>query len=238
LYLIEGGKVNDLTMLLKGMPNTHIQAVDNYILRLNHLSLVQIIDSLSIIDAKDYIIDAKIVFDKQNNELLVSNNDYEYSNVFNFESGFWHKISESYRILINNYPSILAQRENSSDDGIYSMSEQDLTMNVTIILSTRPCKLDGEANFTLLHRAVQHCHITTKDSVYAGFYVFGSNDLNTWQLLTGNDRKTGKVTDIFITRTHLKVKYYCFLYAAIVKENSTINILDIQFYHKLISKIR
>jgi hypothetical protein len=62
LCLIEGRTVNDLTTLLKGMPNTHIQAVNNYKLRLNHLSLVQIIDNLSIIDAKDYIIDAKIGF--------------------------------------------------------------------------------------------------------------------------------------------------------------------------------
>jgi predicted nucleotide-binding protein (sugar kinase/HSP70/actin superfamily) len=139
------------------------------------------------------------------------------------------------------------QRENSSNDGIYSLSQNNYNNNVTIILSTRPCKLDGEANFTLLHRAVQHCHITTKDSVYAGFYVFGSNDLNTWQLLTGNDRKTGEVTDIFVTRTHGKVKYYVFLFAAEVKPwdsvnlkkiDNSVNMLDIQFYHKLINKIR
>jgi hypothetical protein len=229
------------------MPNTHIQAVDNYSLRVNYLNLVQIVNSLSTIDAKVYTSGAKINFDKKNNELLVTNNSYEYSYIFNFESGYWHKINESYRILINNYPTILAQRENSSDDGIYSLSENNYNNNVTIMLSTRPCKLDGEANFTLLHRAVQHCHITTKDSVYAGFYVFGSNDLNTWQLLTGNDRKTGEVTDIFTTRTHMKVKYYVFLFAAELKlydsENSqnidnSFNMLDIQFYHKLLSKIR
>jgi hypothetical protein len=140
LYFIEGRTINDLTKLLKGTSNLNILAVDNYKLRLNHLNLAQIIDSLSTIDAKDYIFDAKITFDKQNNELLASSNSYEYFYVFNFESGYWHKINESYRILINNYPAILVQRENSSDDGIYSMSEEDLTRNVTIILTTRPCK--------------------------------------------------------------------------------------------------
>ena len=229
------------------MPNTHIQAVDNYKLRINHLSLVQILNSLSTVDAKVYISDAKVNFDKKNNELYVTNNNYEYSYIFNFESGYWHKIDESYRVLISYYPQLLCLRENSSDDGVYSLSQEDRVKNVSIMLTTRPCKLDSEANFTLLHRAVQHCHITTKDSVYAGFYVFGSNDLNTWQLLAGNDRKTGEVTDILTTRTHMKVKYYIFVFAAEVKLydsetsqniDNSFNMLDIQFYHKLLSKIR
>jgi len=235
LYLIESRKVTDLTQLSKGLPTLDIQGVENFSFRLNYVSLVTIINSLSQIDTKEYIPVSKIGFDKKNNELLVSNNSYEYSYVFNFESGFWHKISESYRV------------ENTSVDGVYSLSRDNYETPVSIMLTTRPCKLDGEANFTLLHRAVQHCHITTKDSVYAGFYVFGSNDLNTWQLLTGNDRKTGEVTDIFTTRTHGKVKYYIFVFAAEVKLwdsvnlkkiDNSINTLDIQFYHKLINKIR
>jgi hypothetical protein len=202
---------------------------------------------LSQIDIKSYTLGSKFGFDKKNNELLVSNNNYEYSYVFNFKSGFWHKISESYRVLINYYPELIVLRENTSTDGVYSLSREDYMTNVTVMLTTRPCKLDKEANFILLHRAVQHCEITTKDSVYAGFYVFGSNDLKTWQLLTGNDRKTGKVTDILLTKTHLKVKYYVFLFAAEVKLyntetlqniNNTINLLDIQYYYKLTNKIR
>jgi hypothetical protein len=231
-------KVTDLTQLLRGLPNLDIQNVNNYILRLNHISLVQLVNTLSLIDAKDYTLNAKIGFDKKNNELIVTNNSYNYSYVFSFESGYWHKISESYRLLINSYPKLLVLRENTSDNGVFSVSQDSFITPVSIMLTTRPCKLDGEANFTLLHRAIQRCEIETKDSVYAGFYVFGSNDLITWQLLTGSDRKTGKITDIFLTRTHLKVKYYIFLFAAQLKEDSTINTLDIQFYHKLTSKIR
>jgi hypothetical protein len=212
--------------------------VENYSFRLNHISLVQIVSSLSQVDIKDYIPASKIGFDKKNNELLVTNNNYNYSYVLSFESGYWHKISESYRLLINSYPELLVLRENTSDNGVFSVSQDSFITPVSIMLTTRPCKLDGEANFTLLHRAIQRCEIETKDSVYVGFYVFGSNDLITWQLLTGSDRKTGKITDIFLIRTHLKVKYYIFLFAAQLKGNSTINTLDIQFYHKLMSKIR
>jgi hypothetical protein len=193
---------------------------------------------LSTIDAKNYILSSKIGFDKKNNELLVTNNNYDYSYVYSFESGFWSKRSESFRILINAYPLLLSIRENSSNDGVFSLSQEDFTNTIATMLTTRPCKIDNEANFILLHRAIQRCEIETKTSTYSGFYVFGSNDLHTWQLLQGNDKKTGKVIDIFLTRSHKKCKYYIFVYAADIKEYSSINNIDIQFYHKLTNKIR
>jgi hypothetical protein len=186
-------------------------------------------------------------FDKKNNELMVTNDSYQYSYVYSFESGYWHKTDKSYKLLINSYPEVLALHANGSNDGIFNLSAEDLSNSVPTMLTTRPCKLDGEANFTLLHRAIQRCKIETKDNVYAGFYIFGSNDLKTWQLLAGNDRKTGKITDIFATRTHLKVKYYIFVFAAELKLydslNSrkminTINTLEVQYYPKIINKLR
>jgi len=238
LYLIEGRNVVHLSQLLHGLPNLDIQEVDNYILRLNHLSLVQIDASLSIIDAKSYILGAKVGFDKKNNELLVTNNTYDYSYVFSFESKLWHKINESFRVLINSYPELLVLRENSSDDGVFSVSQGSYATPVATMLTTRPCKLDNEVDFTLLHRAIQRCEIETAESTYAGLYVFGSNDLRTWQLLSGNDRKTGKITDILTTRVHHKVKYFVFVFAAILTEYSSINNLDIQFYSKITNKLR
>jgi hypothetical protein len=200
--------------------------------------LVQLVNSLSTIDAKVYISGAKIGFDKKNNELLVTNNSYDYSYVFSFESKLWHKISESYRVLINSYPELLALRENITEDGVYNVSVNNFLTPVKTMLTTRPCKLDNEVDFVLLHRAIQRCEIETKESTYAGLYVFGSNDLRTWQLLAGNDRKTGKITDILITRAHHKVKYFVFVFAAILTEYSTVNNLALQFYPKITNKLR
>lgn len=140
--------------------------------------------------------------------------------------------------MINSYPVLLGLHDNGSNDGVFSISVNTFVTPVTVMLTTRPCKLDGEVNFILLHRAIQRCKIETSESMYAGFYVFGSNDLKTWQLLAGNDRKTGNVTDILTTRAHLKVKYYVFLFASILKENSTVNTLEIQYYPKIANKIR
>ena len=142
---IECRIINDLTQLLHGPPNLDIQGVDNYSLRLNHISLTQIVASLLHIDAKDYISDVKVGFDKKNNELLVTNSNYNYSYVFSFESGYWHKISESYRILINSYPELLVLREDSSDDGVYSVSKDSNETIVATMLSTRPYKQDNKS---------------------------------------------------------------------------------------------
>jgi len=179
-----------LTQLLHGLPNLDIQAVNNYTFRLNHLSLVQIVDNLSTIDAKDYILGSNCIigFDKKNNELLVTNHrlagtldddadadllskyglnpegyDLNYSYVFSFESGFWHKRSNSYRILINKYPELLIQRENSSNDGIYSLSQDNYNNNITTVLTTRPCKQNRKNYFTLLQPNIRHHKIETNN---------------------------------------------------------------------------
>jgi hypothetical protein len=86
INLRNGRNFTHVNQSLHGLPNLDIQAVDNYKLRLNHLNTVQLLDSLSTIDAKVYISGAKIGFDKKNNELLVTNNTYDYSYVFSFES--------------------------------------------------------------------------------------------------------------------------------------------------------
>jgi len=39
-------KVTDLTKLSKGLPNLDIQGVENFLLRLNHISLVQIVKNM------------------------------------------------------------------------------------------------------------------------------------------------------------------------------------------------
>jgi hypothetical protein len=58
------------------------------------------------------------------------------------------------------------------------------------------------------------------------------------QLLAGNDRKTGKITDILITRIQHKVKYFVFVFAAILTEYSTVNNLALQFYPKIDNELR
>lgn len=55
LYIAVGTQVTELSAQLFGSPNTDLQQVADYKLRVNHDSLVKLLDSLSTIDAKVYI---------------------------------------------------------------------------------------------------------------------------------------------------------------------------------------
>jgi hypothetical protein len=44
-------------------------------------------------------------------------------------------------------------------------------------VDTCPAKVNGRADFVLIHRAIQRWEIETTAACYAGFYVFGTNDL-------------------------------------------------------------
>lgn len=237
LFVVSGIDVTDLTQLLIGSPNLALQAEQNYLLRLNRTELVQLVNSVSIVDAKTYILGAKVGFDCVNNELIVTNSLYNYSYVFSFESKNWFKISDSFDILINRYPQLLVVRENTNP-GIFTLSVESFDGSIDVLLTTRPCKIDGSNVFTLIHRVIQRCELNLASSKYAGFYVFASNDLRKWQLLIGSDRKTGSFTDIERSRVHCKAKYFIFVFAACLTEGSSINEIDIQYYHKLLAKIR
>lgn len=169
---------------------------------------MQLLSNLSTIDSKDYSDNANIGYNQKLDELLISNQNYAYSYLYSFKSGYWHKIDESFRVLIDSYPKLIVLREDSSNNGVFDMSTEQFGADVSTLIVTRPCKIDNDVNFTMLNRAIQRCEIETSASTYAGFYVFGSNDLQTWQLLQGSDKKTNRVTDIFCTRSHLKVKYF------------------------------
>ena len=138
LYLVSGRSVQELSKGLHGLPNLYIQSVDNFKLRVNHANLVQLPNSLSIINAKLYMVDAKVGFNKQNNELLVTNSDYNYSYVYNFESGYWNKLSESFGVIINAYPNLQVVRSGGSNDGVFSLSDENFDTTVQTILVSRP----------------------------------------------------------------------------------------------------
>ena len=238
LFLISGRNVQDITQMLVGRINTDFQANAQYLFGINNQSTVQLVNNLSTVDAKSYILGANVGFDKDNNELVISNDNYDYSYVMNFDSGAWYKISASYAYFINKYPKLLAVKRYTTLDHVYSLSDEHFEQEVHTLITTRPLKLGAGNTFKLLHRVIQRCEIETKENTFAGFYIFGSNDLRKWQLLQGVDKKSGKITDLFTTRSHVKCKYFIVVLSAQLKEGSSINELDLQHYLKLSNKLR
>lgn len=241
IVLLIGTGVNILSTDLYGNPNTDLQAVEDFTFRIDHIQLTQLVNKLSICNARVYTESAIYGYNKEFNELFVSNDNYSYSYVYSFNSGNWHKVSTSYKLFINAYPQLLGYNGTDSNTGIYDLSDEIREQYVDTLFTTRPCKIDegGNSLFTLIHRIALRCELQCSDMTYAGFYVFASNDLHTWQLFQGHDEKKGEITDLLCLRSHFKAKYFVFVFAANLKESySLLNDIDIQYYNKLINKIR
>ncbi|WP_340111981.1 hypothetical protein [Maribellus mangrovi] len=166
--------------MLYGKPNLDIQAVENYTYRIDQAQLVNLIDSISPVDAEVYLSGALLGYNHEYKELIVSNPNYQYSYVYNFKSNSWHKISESYKLFINVWPKLYGVRYNTSNggefDGVYDFTDEQFDYYINTLTVTRPCKVNDNIDFVLIHRAIQRCVIETTPLCYAGLFVIGSND--------------------------------------------------------------
>lgn len=238
LYMISGRELTELTKDVKGTPNADFQSNANYLYYLDNSLLVEGMDnSLSDVDIVDYLVYAKIGFDNENKELFVTNSNHSYSYVYSFKTGIWSKFNESFFILINYYPKLYALRTNGADQGIISISDEDYSETVKTLLTTQPMKLGTEA-FKTLQRTILRCRFTPEIGMNAGFYIFASNDLITWQRVKGINSLSGERIDIMLTRVGQKAKYYIFVFAGQISCDSYIDSLDTTIEMKLNNKLR
>lgn len=238
LYIINGRELTELTRDVKGSPNTDFQANTNYQFYLNDIRLITGMNTkLSTVDILDYISSAKMGFDNVQKELLVSNPAKNYSYVYNFKTGFWHKIDESFNVLINYYPKLYVLRE-TGETGIISISDENYTDTVNVLLTTQPLKFKSGDIFKVLRRSVLRCMITPEEGTHAGFYIFASSDLITWQRVKGINHLLGKKRDFLLTRTGGMAKYYIIVFAGKISCDSYIDSLDFTVDYKLNNKLR
>ncbi len=199
-----------------------------------HANIVQLSDYVDTDSLKVYMSGALLGFDKENNELLITNESYDYSYIFSFDSGFWYKISESYSVLINNYPFL----EGLNSRGLIRISTETSTDKVQALFVTREQSLDFNEIYKKIDRSLIRICGTTNSNKYAGYYIFGSDDLYNWQLSGGNDKKFGSIKDIRASRSHKKWKYYIFVLAVELSTDAILSFIDTQFLLKANRKLR
>ncbi len=232
IYLSVGKNTTELTILLKGLPNKDFQANQHYKHYINDDNLVHMNTFLSTVDVRAYINDCKLIYDYYQKELIVTNPNYSYSYVYSFKTKLWHKISESFDVVINIHPQTLAISEN----GVFNISEEYNSDYNSCLLTTCPLKLSGNT-FKTITRIIQRIQFETPENNYCGLYLFASNDLINWQRITGV-QKTGKITDIRLQRSSQKAKYFIIVLAANFSADTVINSLDISYRDRINNKIR
>lgn len=236
LYIINGLKATELSEIVEN---------DSSLLQLNTLSEIttlltdskfvpSLANSLSAVGFLEYLNDSTVGYDHINKELIVTNYNYSYSYLYSIENQVWYKLSHSYKSLINAYPKLLGV----TDSNIVSLSEELSNVFTDTLFVTMAQNLDAKDVYKKIERAILRCRITSGVNKYPGFYVFASDDLLTWQLITGKQRTGTKLKDLLVQRSHGSAKAYMFVFAGNIGNQSEIKQIDLVYSPKLTNKLR
>ena len=239
VQLMAGLKIVELSSMLEGRPLLNFQENIHYQHFISQSNLVNLLAGLSTVSLRDYLFDeingtfSRLGFDKKNNELYITNDNFDYSYVFNFESNTWHKVNNVFKLFMNDYPDLIA----ISGQSILNLSVEYPSDYVDILLTSQPQSIALPEVYKKMERSVLRADIYTGTAKYLTFAVFGSNDLRTWQFITGGQR-TGDVNNILLTRSHGSLKWYIFVICSNCHISSNVSAIDITITPKLNMKLR
>jgi hypothetical protein len=232
LFVVSGRQVAQLSEIIEGLPVNIENKAEITTLLTDTKFTPSLNGSVSNVDFLDYLTGSSIGYDQVNSELVVSNPSKGYSYIFSFESKSWFKVSKSYSLLINNWPSLYG----ISGDSVYNLSEETTGL-IDVLLITCAQSLESPDLFKKIDRSVLRSMVTSGANKYSGYYIFASDDLLTWQFLTGS-QKTGTVKDFLCQRSHGSAKYYIFVFNGRVSVDMEIKEIDLVYMNRWNNKLR
>ena len=134
------------------------------------------------------------------------------------------------------YPTV------NPEGSVRNMSSE-VKSNVPCYFHTKPLSLGNDDAFKKLRRSFLRGFLNMASGKYAAMYMFGSDDLQTWEFITGNDRNSGKFKDIWVTHSRDSKRFYIFVFAAEIDFDPNvldtyIKTIEIEHMQKWTRKIR
>lgn len=197
--------------------------------------------SFSTTEFRNYIEGAQLGYNYQESEIIVTNESYNYSYVYNLRSKSWSKLSQSFK-MIGRYPLCLGY----NDGWIFDLNNPRRTVNKMLIM-TRPMKFSSTSHKRMLQAALRGLVHKSNSDLYfrgepvyfrdepvtifheIGMYILGSNDAEHFVLLEGKELSSETNMRDIITQMN-KTKPYKYFIACIcggVRSDVAINCLDI-----------
>ena len=238
LFMINGRQSTQLSEIVEGTPAivSHISEISTLLLadETNTHFTPGLNQATSAIDFLTYLKTSQIGFDYTNRELIVTNKDYHYSYIYCFDSQTWTKISQSFYKFVNNYPVSYGITANS----IVDISKEADSSDVQVLIVTNAQSFEQPDVFKRIERIIQRCKVGSESGRVAGFYLFGSDDLATWQILIGKQKDGNYNQDLLVQWTPGSAKYYCLVFNGKIYPTSEINQVEILFKEKWNNKLR
>lgn len=218
-----GREPQDISKPLRGKYSELISRQDPFFL--NYSSHPQITtlgySVTTMMEFKTMINDLVLGFDNDTKRIIATKSGMYYSFVFDLETNLWYKLSESYDYFVMEKSKLYGL----NGRGIIDLSDlTDTETNIQIHFRTNILNFDTDSK-KKINGSILRCRIQTEHTMYSSFCVFGSNDGITWQMLTGNDRKTGLINDIRLTKNHGSYTYFVYAFWGEIKANFD-NVID------------
>lgn len=234
LKLISGQQVVDLSEPMKGMPDMNIRRSTQYMKAIHHEYSLDIVKEISQVGFLEYIRKAVIGYDIVHNELIVSNSDYKYSYVYDFEGKMWHKITE---VFVDFQKNICLRLGFNEFDVCDVRLEDESEMPVWI--QTRPINVGSFGFKTIYHSALRGelKPLQEERMKYYGCYVFVSNDLVNWVCVAQKITAT-PLNHAILNRIGKSFRYFIFMTGGIVNPGHSIALFEVEGESKYDNRLR
>lgn len=232
VYLISGRQVTKLSELLEGPIDKYIQNNTSFPKCCINGGLYNIQDLLSVVDFREYIKEATLSWSAIENELIVSNDDYQYSYVYNFTYNCWYKVKGRFEMIGNDI--LLKKYYNRTEIGdVVEIEEYNIIIDWKnmpkgdttqyIHLHTRPVHIQNKNSFKVIHKAVLNCLANLQETQNLSLYIYGSNNLQDWKCISASQRRKCVIANILTDRAAKAYKYFIFMIGGLVKDTTEIS---------------
>ena len=243
LKYIGGREITNIDYLIREVADGFLNS-DASIVTL--LTTPDLLDKLSQTTFLEWLTNAIIAYDTNEDELIVANDvmtvantlDYDYCYVYSFRSNTWHKRSSGFNGFIEAFPGYYGLQKGSTNYNILNLSQESGRDSETLFI-TRPIKLSGSGYKKItkgILRAALNVFFGTK---IFSLYVYGSVDGKTWKYISGKEvSTTTNVNDMGINKHHISCKYYIFVFQGGIRDDSVLSYFELTFADIANNKLR
>ena len=215
------------------------------------LNVASLGDCLSGVVFPDYMEQCKVGYNYGENEIVVSNNNYDYSYVYSMKTGEWHKISQKIESFVNSYPYTWALNGNQ----ILDLNNNHRSISKIAVI-TRPVKLGSLKHKRILQTALRGIVKRSLSDLYlrgepvmfrgenvdifsdVGMYMLGSNDAEHFELISKKERMED-IRDL-VTKMNKSKPYKYFMVCLVggVRTDVSINYIEMAVDESFTNRLR
>jgi hypothetical protein len=238
LKMISGREVADISDVIERDVDMDVRKQDGmptppYMQALNNSALVNLYGKLSAVIFEDYIKDAAFGYDINQNEITVSNKEYDYSYVFELDNRVWHKTGEVFEHFSGN---TCLMKLNVSNRRHVADIRFEVGKNAEVLLQTRPMVM-SDYDFKAVRRFAVRGEVKLAGGRLFGFYGLGSNNLKDYQMTAGV--QAGNYFGVLLTQKAGKwSRYYVLMCAGDISMDSNISHFEVEFTDKINGRLR